>query len=189
MLNGAQDKSDLGTELEALARLQGELVRQQRRIESLDTENASLREGLRGGSRQMDLRSGELAVGRVAMEELEREKHQLMTERDRLQRIVSQYNLEKSVLMDTLLDLGADVDEAQRRASEFFRRFMTERQIRKAQHRATSDFLASKGVSAEVLQVSELLSFLLFFSFSFLFSSPTHPALNVACFLPLSGSV
>jgi len=140
-------------EIEALEHLRSELGKQQRRVEHLAAENESLRQGLRGGTRLMDLKEGALAVGRVALEDLEREKAHLVTEKDKMARVNAQYNLEKSVLMDSLLELGNDVDEAQRKTAEFFRRFIAERQIRKAQHQATCDFLAARGVGSDILAV------------------------------------
>jgi myosin heavy subunit len=178
-------------EIEALEHLRSELGKQQRRVELLSSENESLRQGLRGGTRLMDLKEGALAVGRVALEDLEREKAHLVTEKDKMSRVNAQYNLEKSVLMDSLLELGNDVDEAQRKTAEFFRRFIAERQIRKAQHQATCDFLSARGVGSDVLEVrpSPSLLFLFFLSLS---PSPsllsharahTHPHLP-ALFVP-----
>ena len=108
-------------ELHALDHLQAELTKQQKQVEKLAAENAGLKEGLRGGTRILDLKAGELAVGRVAMEDMEKEKQQLKAEKDRMAQKNNQYTLEKSVLMDSLMELGGDVDEAHRKAAEFLR--------------------------------------------------------------------
>ena len=164
-------------EMHAIEHMQLELSKQQRHVEKLAMENASLKEGLRGGTRILDLKAGELAVGRVAMEDMEKEKTQLKAEKDKMAQRNKQHTLEKSALMDSLMELGNDVDEAHMKATEFLRcvsvipvhasapyqlfpfpilpaslrRFIAERQIRKAQHQACVDFLSARGVDKQIL--------------------------------------
>lgn len=108
-------------EMHAIEHMQLELSKQQRHVEKLAMENASLKEGLRGGTRILDLKAGELAVGRVAMEDMEKEKQHLKAEKDKMTLKNKQHTLEKSALMDSLMELGNDIDEAHMKATEFLR--------------------------------------------------------------------
>ena len=99
-------------ELLALEGLQSELARLRQKNDQLISENNELKSVIRREAVQADFRSGELAVVRVHLETVLREKEHIQAERDRTQRMMRQYKLEKSHVMEALLELSKDLDDA-----------------------------------------------------------------------------
>jgi uncharacterized protein YigA (DUF484 family) len=120
----------------------------------LETENEALKQDRRKDASTVDIKSGEVAVGRVAMEALEKDIEALKVERIKNTRLINQYKIEKSHVMETLMSMSAEVDEAQRLQQDLQRRCLNERRIRLLLHQNTMDFLKSKAVDPAIIKVS-----------------------------------
>ena len=77
----------------------------------LASENASLKKELRKESTSADIKSGELATSRVALEALEKERNALKQENELSNRLMKQYKIEKTHVVTTLLQLTNEIDE------------------------------------------------------------------------------
>jgi len=141
-------------ELEALGHLQAELAKLRGRVEQLTDENSNMRLRLQGDIKEMDMKAGEVAMGRILLEDkdryLEREKAMVI-------KLNQQFAVEKKVLIDMHNELCTEIDEVHHMYELTHRRFVAEREMRKKQHQATVDFLSARGVSKKTLD--ELTSF------------------------------
>jgi hypothetical protein len=101
-------------ELAALESLQVQLRQLRTRNEQLSVENMSMKKEMRRGSIGADMKLGELAFSKVAVEQLEKELNIVKGDNEKLKRVNNQYKVEKSHVMDTLLQMSNEVDETLR---------------------------------------------------------------------------
>ena len=139
-------------ELLALEGLQSELARLRAKNDQLLSENSDLKSALRRDAVNADFRSGEIAVVKVQLETVTREKEHIQTERDRAQRMMRQYKLEKSHVMEALLELSKELDDAHKVQQDMYRDVLNEQRAKTSQEVQTVALLKSRGVNKAIIE-------------------------------------
>ena len=168
-------------ELLALEALQAELARLRQKNDQLLTENSDLKSSLRREAVNADFRSGEIAVvkvrpiealsrpysiplsdhqstssdyvvAQVQLENMTRDRDQVVTERDRALRMMRQYKLEKSHVMEALLELSKELDEAHKVQQDMYRDVLHEQRAKQSQEVQTVALLKSRGVGKAIIE-------------------------------------
>jgi hypothetical protein len=140
-------------ELLALEGLQSELSRLREKNDQLISENSELKSQLRKESVTADFRSGEIAVVKVQLEAIMKDRDHVIVERDRAQRMMRQYKVEKGHVMEALLELSKELDDAHRVQQELYKDVLNEQRARESQRVQTVSLLRSRGVNRAIIEV------------------------------------
>jgi len=100
----------MAEELLALDRLQEELSRLKQDNERLHGENKELKHATRNENFSMDTKIAAVAVGKVSIQNLEKEKEFLRLEKEKLDRQIKHFKLEKATIVESLLALSSEVN-------------------------------------------------------------------------------
>jgi hypothetical protein len=138
-------------EVEALEGLQAELSRLRTKNEFLVQENSDHRTNLRKEIVTSDFRSGELAVAKVQIKSLEKEKESRKIEKDKTTRILLQYRMEKNHVMEALLELTSELDKAHSTQQELYRQALHEKSLQELQHKHTLNILKKRSVDKKII--------------------------------------
>ena len=89
---------------------------------------------------------------KVQLETVTREKEHIQTERDRAQRMMRQYKLEKSHVMEALLELSKELDDAHKVQQDMYRDVLNEQRAKTSQEVQTVALLKSRGVNKAIIE-------------------------------------
>lgn len=139
-------------ELEALEHLQQDLEKLRAKNELLARENADLKLELRKGSSTADIKSGELAVSRVHVESLEKERDALRVEKESHLRQIKSLKADKQHMVSTIVNLHSEQDNLSYACEREQLLREREHDLRMLQLNTTIDFLTVRGLDKSIIQ-------------------------------------